>query len=508
MLNGTQSAITLTLFADSLLASHTVIRPIDSGKMCFSSQANHAFCQRLLGTSQASDKVSIWATLFYRLNPQQMSSVTTQHKTHIEQRQVLQQTVHQHRHQHTHSLFQQHQHWHLLSIGAPMAGEPIAAPIKLSPLAAPKTEFQAGHYTHTTQNWRHTVTQNALPQLKTWISKRLFKAITPIIKQAKLLKTTFNQAQQPTRLQKQGTADPSPSSKATMISRPLILNTFNPYTRNGISYRISQAQRLSTPVDVMHQAAGQTNLLKQYNRQYLAIRQLLPYQISSFLGRDITAGVAYKAPQSTDSTQAYRTRLSLIPGYQDSSIQGLLPSLQTHPASGLSLLDRESLLHRKSLQKIASDKAPSADTSLTRLALNRLLPMLPYNTMLNNPSLINTSSAETPILKTVFSQLKQAVSTPLTMVQKAPELSREKRTTNESRPQLIYPKTEETTESSSPKEPTKTKDSSTANMAEKPMSSLYNEQGFSRQLTQKLAEDVYQLINQKIRFEKRRRGLS
>ncbi|CAG9295016.1 hypothetical protein [Celerinatantimonas diazotrophica] len=561
MLNRTHGAITLSLLADSLLASsvqtsHAIIQPIDSRKMCASSEANRDFCQQLLGSRQVSDKASIWASLFYRLNPQQMSAVTTLHKTHIEQRQVLQQTIHQHRHQHNHSLLQQHQHWHLLSIGTPIAATPrtthkqLSSPITLSSLLASKANTQTSPTTESAQSWLHTVTQNALPQLKIWTSKRLFKAITPIIKQAELLKTIFSQTQQPTQQQQAGTPEHTTPAKATMISRPLILNTFNPYSSNGISYRISRAQRLSSPIDMMQQVSDHPNLLKHYNRQYFAIRQLLPYQISRFLGRDITTGFEYKTPLSEDSTLAQRAHLPLIPHDQNSRIQDLLPFLPTPSTTGLSLL------HRESLQKTLLDKTPSADTSFTRLALSRLLPMLSYNTVLNNQpqdllaksttgksakewpftnllfnntlsrkpftnklfndkqfkseSLINISAPETPILKTVFDQLKQAASTPLTLAHKAPALTQGKHAKNEARPQpqLIYPKNVEKPEPSVPKEPTKTKDDSAANVTERSISSLYNEQGFSRQLTQKLAEDVYQLINQKIRFEKRRRGLS
>ncbi len=488
-------------------------------------EANKTFCLGLLGFGCTTEKADIGTQLLYHQNLPS-AGITQIHKTRIEQRQTLVQQ----QHKHIYPLYQQHQYVHLLpftqATTAPVilsrrhtqpgslytrfnrlrtqlshipswkALQPLIQKFNIqSEIAGASTQLTRFSTKETKQNKindslslltrlngaiANRYLQHVVPNMnKTlltsfaweWVNDNVLATLSPVVKDAERLRVSLSHLQRQSAHQQQAANEP------TIVSRPLILNTLNTDTTHDASYRANRVQKLSASVTaIRYQLRNNKDSIQQYSAQYHTIRQFLPYQVSNLLNQNLTTGFSFNR----------HTTLN----------QNAILSQNSH-------LNQNHNLNQ--------------NNSLNQFTNHSLLPALVEHQRLKHQSIHSQKNGNNkaqgtnklPALKALTGQWKESSSA----IQALPLVHQKKPTPEQVSAQSankVQSHTRTQPEPATPRVHQKKSTADTALNARHPLQqnrSQSADHGFSKQLTKKLADEVYQLINQKIRFEKRRRGL-
>ncbi|MEY8199870.1 MAG: hypothetical protein RPS47_11570 [Colwellia sp.] len=476
---------------------------------------------------------------------------------------VLQQTVHQHQTIQNHTIINRHQHYQFSPVYSkliPLPLDPVIGGIASTVAATRRQEalilaarqllaqqpdnkallpqldlaviinqrIGQQHKMALSREQRPAKTQTQYPSV--WEMVRL----TPLLQLAEEVATRLLTRKNLTKAALKPAAEDRQNKKVpqTVINRPLVLNTYTGDSRKYTRYRSSINHRLQHINNSHMQGLNSpANLVEHYNDQYRIIRQNLPYAISNSLGVNLTSHYGNYRNHVYHNTQIPETEIGQKQRSDSNIIETLITqrpwfgSNQIHTTNTLRQAVDKQRIYQRFSELLTSDQYSSqtikvaADSLKKSTANSGLFTNKEQNSgsqiLLRVPPLPHSNHAALKE-KSIISQIKPEITLP---GQSTLAIRRAKNGATD----MVYNHKNSKDSSltaqilaiNSPEiqvAPQMAIEATgqTAAPAATSLNEPYNRPiaALSKKQTRQVANEVYQLINQRLRFEKRRRGLS
>lgn len=297
----------------------------------------------------------------------------------------------------------------------------------------------------------------------------------------------------------------TPASKLPLFTGPLVLNTWDSRQQLNASFPSERALQLNPSLSSQDVYSRQEQYARQgmglmelnhYKKEYQNIRQSLPYKLADSIpvAMPLAATQTVQATDPKNKTQFLPSYSTILEHFNGQSGIGMLSNALLTPGT-FKNINNSALFtsHHPQLQLVVSNTATNHQSPVNKnLKRGSILNKLRLSDTL--PTTVKTANLDTT-QDLVYSQNKMNNQAPTTMSPVPPN--------------LVTPETHSTSQHSIPAVPgtPPIKQLTPMEPNYKPDPSAITKALSSAQ-TRQLADEVYDMINKRLRFEKRRRGLS